>query len=358
MSDDIMEAVTAAYVNADKPLSNTELYQRVAKKIGLSLEESQEYKPVGRSRNKHNLYHRKVRWVQQSLKQQEILVNITKGIWAISGTKKIQLRAIQEGKRVIAMSTELGLCLWAKSDAIFNDIIDEPIHLVLTSPPYPLKVTRAYGNVQVHEYIDFVCRLFEPIIDKLAVGASIALNVSNDIFESGSPARSTYLERLIIAFEDRLGLKKMDTLQWVSNKAPGPIAWASKERFQLNTGYEPILWFCNDPLACFADNRRVLKPHKAAHDKFIKQGGLKTAHQNADGNYRKKAGAFSTQTIGSIPKNVLEYSNYCHSGRRVNAYAKHLGLPVHGAKMPGSVADFLIQFLSGFLYLKKLYSPG
>ena len=73
----------------------------------------------------------------------------------------------------------------------------------------------------------------------------MALSLSNDIFEQGSPARSLYLERLTIALEDRLGLRLMDRLIWKSNKPPGPYQWASKERMQLNTAYEPVLWFSN-----------------------------------------------------------------------------------------------------------------
>jgi len=342
----LLSSVSEAYLSSDEPVSNQDLYACVAADTPISKHEVTDIQEVGESKTKHNLYHRKIRWIQQSLKQQGIIQRVKQSHWEMTAQAKIKLRAIKEGNRIIALSTKHGVCLWSSSDDVFKDVIDEPIHLILTSPPYPLKTPRAYGNVDVRAYVEFVCEALEPIVKKMAQGASLALNVSNDIFEDKSPARSTYLERLIIAIEDELGLSKMDTLQWVSNKAPGPIAWASKKRYQLNVGYEPILWFCNNPHLCFADNRRVLMPHEDKHKKFIESGGLKTATVNADGNYRKKAGSFSNRTDGKIPRNVLNFSNYCHSGRKVGRYAKSLGIAPHSAKMPVPLASFLIQYLS------------
>lgn len=343
---DLFSAVTDTYLNASDVVSNKEAYTAVARKLNMDEERVNEQTKVGASGDKHKLFYRKVRWIQQSLKQQKILERVGDGLWRMIGTKKVELRAIKEGKSVLAMSTKLGVCLWTKSESVFADLIDEPIHLILTSPPYPIKVSRAYGNPALSEYIEFICTSLEPVVDKLVRGGSIALNVSNDIFEDKSPARSTYLERLIIALEDRLGLKKMDTMAWISNKAPGPIQWASLKRIQLNTGYEPILWLSNSPLDAFSNNQRVLMPHSESHKRFMESGGQKTAAVNADGNYVKRVGSYGNVTQGKIPKNVLNLSNYCHSGRMVSQYAKQLGIPPHSAKMPFSVADFLVRFLT------------
>ena len=342
---DLFSAVTDAYLLTDRPLTNSDLYNMVSDKLSIT-DGEHNVKTVGKRKSKHNLYHRKIRWIQQSLKHSKILERVGPGSWKITNHAKIKLRSIQDGKRIIALSTNLGVCIWSKSDDVFKNIIDEPIHLLLTSPPYPLKIARAYGTIKLEEYVDFICHALEPIVSRMASGGSIALNVSNDIFETGSPARSTYYERLVIAIEDRLGLSKMDTLSWVSNKAPGPVAWASKKRYQLNVGYEPILWFCNDPTNCLADNRRVLLPHTKTHMRLIKSGGLKSAVESADGCYRKSIGSFGTPTEGKIPTNVLNFSNYCHHGRSVNRYARTLQIPPHGAKMPLSIADFLVRFLT------------
>jgi site-specific DNA-methyltransferase (cytosine-N4-specific) len=343
----LLSVVTNTYLESDGPLDNAALYKGVAVKMGLSKEEVNKQSVVDDSGTRHKLFYRTVRWVQQSLKQKKLLTNVSKGVWELTGNGKIKLHAIAEGKRVLAMSTKLGICIWSKNENIFDVLIDGPIHLVLTSPPYPLKVQRAYGNVELRHYVDFICKVFESIVKKMAKGASIALNVSNDIFEDKLPARSTYVERLVIALEDRFGLYKMDTLVWQSNKPPGPLAWASKKRYQLNVYYEPILWFCNSPNDCFADNRRVLLPHEDAHKKFMESGGLKSDQVNADGNYIKKAGSYGNITKGKIPKNVmLQFANNCDYGDAVSNWAKRSNIPPHSAKMPALLCKFLIEYLT------------
>lgn len=293
--------------------------------------------------------HRKIRWAQQTLKGKGHIKKITRGKWTLVSHKKIELHSIDSANHMVAMSTSLGVAIWSKSNTILSDPdINEPIHLALTSPPYPLRTPRAYGNeVDTHKYIDFICEVMEPIVAMLAKGGNIAHNIGNDIFESGSPARSTYVKRLVIALEDRLGLKLMDRLVWsYPNKIPGPIAYASKKRMQLNAGFEPVIWFCNSPIDCIANYQRVLRANTPEHQKFIDTGGHRKASVNGDGAYVKKVGACSNQTACTIPKNVMTLHNTCTKGREVTAYAKSIGVPAHGAKMPFSLADFLVRFLS------------
>jgi site-specific DNA-methyltransferase (cytosine-N4-specific) len=334
--------VQQIYEQSTGPLTNQQLYDALAER-GYSKDDYQE---VGQSGKRHNLFYRRVRWVQQSLKKRSLVLRTGKNAWELSTHRKIELRSIGAAQSVIAMSTSLGIAIWGKSEVIGRDVIDEPVHLILSSPPYPLKVARAYGNPVIDEYIDFLSMVLEPWIDKLAPGGSIALNVSNDIFEDGSPARSTYLEEMTIALKKRFGLHLMDRMPWVSNKAPGPIQWASLERTQLNVGYEHIIWFTNDPFKCFSNNQRVLQEHSEQHKRLMAKGGMQYHSTAADGNYVKKVGAYGAQTKGRIPTNVLQFSNYCKSGRQVTAFAKSLGMPAHAAKFPVSLCNFLIEFLT------------
>jgi DNA modification methylase len=339
----IEKAVLSSYENGS--LSNAEMYGKVGR--DLTLED--EIAPIGKDAIPRSLLHRKLRWAQQNLKAKGHIKRISRGQWELASHKKIELHSISAAKHMVAMSTSLGVALWSKSHNVFvSSQFNEPIHLALTSPPYPLQQARAYGNeVDTNKYIDFICEALEPIVSNLYPGGNIALNVSNDIFEKGSPSRSIYIEKLIIAVVERFGLWLMDRIPWsCPNKIPGPIAWASKKRIQLNSGYEPILWFCNSPKQCIANNQRVLKPHTEAHQKFIENGGHRSASVNGDGAYIKKEGAWSNPTAGTIPKNVLTFHNTCSRGRKVSNYAKSLGIPAHAAKMPYSLADFLVKFLS------------
>ena len=182
---------------------------------------------------------------------------------------------------------------------------------------------------------------------RLVPGGSIAVNITNDTFDTGLPSRSLCREKFVIAMHERLGLSKMDCVIWnCPNKAPGPVQWASRQRIQLNTGYEPIYIFCNDPKLSFASNQRVLQPHTEKHLRLMRSGGEKTARVNADGAYRVRKGAYGQETKGKIPKNVLTFGHAGQDQRRLQAMARARGLPMHGASMPLALAIFLVQYLS------------
>lgn len=146
---------------------------------------------------------------------------------------------------------------------------------------------------------------------------------------------------------DRFALHRMDTLIWSNpSKAPGPVRWASMARVQLNVGYETIDWLTNDPTRVRSDNRRVLEPHSDRHQALIRAGGEQRSQSYSDGAYRIHPGRFSTPTPGRIPKNVLVRGHSCTDARRYRKDARDLGLPVHGARQPLSIPEFLVRFLS------------
>lgn len=344
---DLFGSVLGAYLDG-APRTNDELYESLAEAGQLSSRDLNTKVPVGQSGVEFSLAKRRVRWYQQTLKAKGVLERVPgeRGTWRIAERDKNDMTKAPPKVVMLGFSTSLGVALWGSCFDVFGGQ-DESIAVCITSPPYPLAKPRAYGNPNQNEWVDFVCAALEPIIKRLAPGGSIAVNLSNDIFEPGLPSRSTYRERFVIAMEDRFGLHKMDDIPWVNDsKAPGPYQWASKQRMQLNTGYEPILVFCNDPLKSFADNRRVLQPHSETHKKLIAAGGEQRARCNSDGAYRVRVGAYSNPTPGRIPKNVLRMGHSCPDQRRMRKLARAAGLPIHGASMPLALAMFLVQYLS------------
>lgn len=341
--------VASAYADSeDGRLDNTTLYREVSHRAGISDDQRRSRSPIGRAGQLHSRVERAIRWHTQTLKHMGVIrrVDGERGVWELVERTRKGLHVPAVPVRLVAFSTDLGVAIWGDNiDVIAR--LDEPVHLVLTSPPYPLRKQRAYGNVPLAQYVDFIVRSIEPLARTLAHGASIVLNFSNDVFEPGSPARSTYIERIIIALEDHCGLHLMDRMPWVNlSKAPGPIHWASKRRIHLNVGYEPLIWLCNAPNASFADNRRVLEPHTERHLKFIASGGAKDEVNYSDGAYRRLPGAFGHQTDGRIPKNVLLRGHRCADAIQARHDAERLGVAAHGAVMPTSVADFLIRYLT------------
>jgi site-specific DNA-methyltransferase (cytosine-N4-specific) len=343
----LFDHVKQAYSQSEAPLSNEQLYKRVARLAGVSESEVNNAVPIGKSGHKRSTFARQVRWHQQTLKHAGLIQKGgQRGQWELTKSGKVQLRKIQPKSSLVAFSTQLGAAIWSLSDDVFDEL-DAPITLCLTSPPYPLRKSRAYGNPDLSEYIEFVVESLRPIAANLVDGGSICLNISNDIFEPGTPARSLYREKLVIALAEELGLWKMDELIWHNPcRPPAPAMWASRTRQQLNATYEPILWLSNNPRAVKSDNRRVLQPHSQKHLDWVRSGGVKSNRSHSDGAYSVREGSYSNETAGKIPRNILTFPHNCPSQSEYKARARELGLQPHGAPYPLALAIFLIRFLS------------
>ncbi len=346
---DLFSSVLHAYAQpANGALTNSELYSLAAARAGISEEDATLRAPVGEAGTPRNLFERKVRWYQQTLKQSGILEKVEgdRGVWRLTKPASKDLSQIDPKVSVVGFSTELGIAILGSCDTVFA-AFDAPLTLVITSPPYPLATARNYGNPPENVYVDWICKTLAPVVKNLVPGGSICLNISNDIFMPQSPARSLYRERLVLALHDRLGLFKMDELIWENkSKPPGPIQYASKARTQLNVVYEPIYWFTNDPHKVKSDNRRVLQAHSEKHLALIARGGEQRQTNVSDGAYRIRPGSYGNPTEGRIPRNILSFGHRCASQLAYKKAAAARGLPVHGAPMPLALASFLVEFLS------------
>lgn len=340
-----MAAVLRVY-EARGEVSNDVLYREISESPGVDALAFETREPVGRNGERHGLAQRKLRWHQQSLRRLGLLERVPgkRAVWRLRPRE--ELTPVAPNMTLVGFSTNLGLALWSSCDVFAK--FNEPCALVLTSPPYCLAKPRRYGGPSEQDMVDFVCSSLEPMVKNMLPGGSLALNISNDIFVSGTPARSMYVERLTLALHDRLSLSLMDRLVWHNpTKAPGPMQWASKTRQQLNVAYEHVLWLTNDPIRCFADNRRVLEEHSPRHERLMAGGGERRNAVNNDGAYRITAGkSYANITAGRIPRNILTIPHQAMEINQVRAKVRAQGLPVHGALMPLALALFLVKFLT------------
>lgn len=340
--------VQEAYEKANGPLDNNDMYKAVAKIAGIGDDELNEKTEIGKSKAKRSTIKRQIRWYQQTLRRMNVLQRVDgeRGVWGLSETNKKGLHEALDNVSLVAYSTLLGVAIWSKNRNVF-DSLEEPIHLCVTSPPYPLKNARNYGNVAEAQWVDFITETLEPIVKNLVEGGSIVLNISNDIFESKRPSRSLYVERMVIALNERLGLSLMDRWPWINlSKPPGPTYWACVKRQQLCSGWEPVFWFTNNPVQVRSNNRRVLVPHTEKHRKLIARGGEERNVVYADGAYEIKTGSFGNETPGSIPKNVIQRGHRCSDTQALRVAAKALGLGPHPAMFPTAIPEFAIKFLT------------
>ncbi len=344
----LFEDFAMIYANRGE-VTNEVLYERIAVLNNITKEELNKLEPIGKDERKYSKLKRKLRWYQQELKHLGLLERVDgrRGVWKLTeeGKAKVQLHKINSSFQMLAFSTKLGIALWGDARKVFSKST-EPIHLMLSSPPYPLQEPRAYGNVQEKEYVDWLCSMIEPIVKNLVEGGSIVLNISNDISLKKSPAKSMYKERLVLALHDRLGLYKMDEIPWVNTSKIPSNAWATQKKIQMLPGWEPILWFTNNPACVRSDTRRVLKPHSATHLKYVRSGGSKKEYVNGDGKYHIRKGAFSNQTDGALPRNVFVRGHKSSSTNRYHEICKELNMPRNAATFPYELAEHFIRFLT------------
>lgn len=345
----LFTAIQDTYRDAanDEPISNSHLYGALIEKGAITREEIEDRVPVGKSGALHSLGARKVRWLQNTMRSMGVLerVNGLRGKWRISAGAKKKLTQVPEGVSMLAFESKYGFAIWSDCRSFFPTLGEE-IHLVCTSPPYPLRRARAYGNPTEQEYVDFILRCMEPLLKNLVDGGSVVLNLSNDIFEHGLPSRSLYRERLILALHS-MGLSVMDSIIWHNaSKPPGPMQWSSRTRQQLNVAWEPCYWLTNNPANVRSDNRRILKPHSDRHKTLIAAGGEDRTGVWGDGAYRIKPGSFGRNTEGSIERNVWSIGHRCARHNLVRKYQAEQGLPAHGAPMPFALADRFVRFLT------------
>lgn len=348
-----LEAVAKQYEGVSS-LSNSELYQRLVDAGIIEKDELERLEEIGKSKQKTSPIKRSIRWLQQSLKQQGVLKQSgERGTWelAVTDTEADSMFVAPSDLAVVAYSSELGMVVWGDSRQVFsNHPSDTPIQLCFTSPPYPLQNPRRYDAKRTTKaYIEFILSVLEPICAKLADGGNIALNLSNDIFVSQSPARNTYLERLTIALEDELGLQLMDRIIWHNpNKLPGPTQWACNpaKPYHLKVGYEPVLLFSNNPHKTKANNRNILVENSDQMKALYARGGENREATYGDGAYSLNHSSYANETAGTLRSNVLSISANCKDTRLAHRISNTLNLPSHGAMHPSSLPKLFIEWLT------------
>jgi DNA modification methylase len=343
MQLDLFSAINEAYSNG--LVDNQSVYDYAATKTKTDL--SSMVGPVGKNHQRVNTFKRKIRWYQQTLKQQGIIKKLGGGQWQITNEGKFKLTRINMDRYMVAASTDLGAIVWGNSAHVFDKVITQDVSLCLTSPPY-LGIERSYGTYNdVDAYINFIVSVLTPIRKRMLPGANMAINLTNDSYIKQSfGARSLYLEKLTLRLAEELNLFLMDRLVWhVANKLPGPRQFISDRHTHLTTKYEPILWLCTDPSQCLADNHRVKTPYSAHMKKLIEQGGEKKHRAGLDNQHKINKGSFANDNGGTIAGNVISIGTTCSENNKLVRLARTTGIPLHSATFPVNLAKFLIKWL-------------
>jgi len=236
--------------------------------------------------------------------------------------------------------TPLGAAYGGDSLAVLKALPDQSVSAVVTSPPYALHFKKEYGNVDKQSYVQWMLPFAQEIKRVLKKDGSFILNIGGS-YDGGSPTRSLYHFKLLIALVDNVGFYLAQECFWHNPaKLPSPTEWVNVRRFRIKDSVEYVWWL--SPTAWpYADNRQVLVPYSDDMKRLIEKG-YKAKKRPSGHNITSK---FQVDRGGAIPQNVLVRGNNESNSEYMGA-CKELGIKVHPARFPKALPEFFIKFVT------------
>ena len=227
------------------------------------------------------------------------------------------------------------------------------VNLVVTSPPYALHFKKAYGNKDKEEYGKWFLPFAQQIYRVLRDDGSFVLNIGGS-YNSGTPTRSIYHFKLLIALVEEIGFHLAQECFWYNPaKLPMPAEWVTVRRIRIRDSVEYVWWLSKTPWPK-ATNRAVLKEYSEDMIRLNRNGVRGTVRPS--GHVIRK----SFDKIGpggSIPSNVTEAEfpdipeSMLKMGNNAanDAYTrrcKEEGIKIHPARFPALLPKFFIKMLT------------
>lgn len=249
-------------------------------------------------------------------------------------------------KQYVGYSTNKGHCICADSLEMLNQLEDNSINLVITSPPFALQRKKEYGNESQEEYVDWLCKFGALVYKKLRKDGSFVIDIGG-AYEKGKPTYSLYQFRTLIKLCDEIGFHLAQPFYWHNPSAlPAPIEWVNKRKMRAKTSVNTVWWLCKEPF-CKADVSQVLSPYSARMEKLISHPDEFLKEKDTlrpSGHVHNKA-SWSKNNGGAIPPNLLQISN-SESNSQYLRYCKAVGVKGHPARFPAALPEFFIKFLT------------
>ncbi|WP_458453280.1 DNA-methyltransferase [Methanobrevibacter sp.] len=154
--------------------------------------------------------------------------------------------------------------LYCKSSETMDEIPNDSIHLMITSPPY--NVGKEYDeDLSIDEYLSLLARVFSQTYDKLATGGRACINIANIGRKPYIPLHAMIIEMML-----DIGFLMRGEIIWdKSASAGGSCAWGSwmsASNPVLRDFHEYILIFSKDS---YSKNKKQEKRDTIERDEFI-----------------------------------------------------------------------------------------
>jgi site-specific DNA-methyltransferase (cytosine-N4-specific) len=237
-----------------------------------------------------------------------------------------------------AYTTRKGKAYLADSRELLRQLPADSVPLVLTSPPFPLRRQKAYGNVAACDYVEWFMPFADEVHRVLRPDGSFVLDIGG-AWNPGSGTRSLFQYELVLRLAKKFHLAQ--EFYWYNpSKLPTPAEWVTIRRTRVKDAVTTLWWFSKtaEPQA---DNRRVLKPYSKSMQRLLKNG-----YQTAKRPSQHDIGPhFQRDNGGAIPPNLLSVPNTRSNDSYLHR-CKAAGLVAHPARFVAEVPDFFIRFLT------------
>ncbi|MCX5862726.1 MAG: site-specific DNA-methyltransferase [Deltaproteobacteria bacterium] len=239
--------------------------------------------------------------------------------------------------------TKLGAAYVGDSCELLGELPNNSIDLVVTSPPFALRRQKTYGNVPETEYVDWLMPFCRQVHRVLNDTGSFVLDLGG-AYCAGTPARSLYNFRVLVALCDEVGFFLAEDFYWFNPaKLPSPIEWVNKRKIRAKDSVDTVWWFSKTPEPK-ADVRKVLTPYSermkkllADPDNYYQPDKRPSGHDIGKG--------FAKDNGGAIPSNLLSIPN-TDSNSFYLRMCKHFDLERHPARFPEELPAFFIKMLT------------
>ena len=243
----------------------------------------------------------------------------------------------------LSYKTANGACVCGDSLLLLQEMDDDSIDLIITSPPFALQRQKEYGNQAQNGYVDWFLQFAKAAFPKLKETGSFVVDLGG-AYCKGRPVRSLYQYRLLIRMCDELGYNLAEEFFWYNpSKLPSPIEWVNKRKIRAKDSVNTNWWFSkvDNPKA---DVRNVLVPYSDSMKRLLSSNGTYyTPKERPSGHVMSDK--FNTDNGGAIPSNLLQIPN-SESNSHYLKYCADLKIKSHPARFPSALPEFYIKYLT------------
>jgi site-specific DNA-methyltransferase (cytosine-N4-specific) len=244
------------------------------------------------------------------------------------------------GAPAVEFTTVRGNIVLGDSLRVLQDLDDESVDLIVTSPPFGLVRKKEYGNVAADEYIGWFRPFAEEFRRVLKQSGSLVIDVGG-AWNAGLPTRHLYHFELLIHLCRERGFHLAQEFYWWNPaKLPSPAEWVNVRRIRVKDAVNTVWWLSKSEWPK-ADNRRVLQRYSSSMADLLRNG-YRAKLRPSGHNISTK---FGVNNGGAIPPNLLAIAN-TESNSNYQRYCRAHGLKPHPARFPAELPEFFVRMLT------------